>query len=234
MFMGAPVQAFLIWRCWTLTNRRWSVLVFLSLILLASIISSIIVTVETFQIQFTVLTAATPVPALPLNVEFILSLTSSAVLDVAVTGILLIYLARSRPSVISSRFRMIMRRLTILVWEAAVPPCACAIVTTVTYATLVNYNYWDLAFQAVLGKLYVISLFVTLNGRAELANAPTVAPGTNPRMISMLLTASALIRLDISRDPEAAHPPSLSSNGQNGDLVNLENGPDCIERDKTG
>ncbi len=26
----------------------------------------------------------------------------------------------------------------------------------------VNKNYWDLTFQAILGKLYVISLFVTL------------------------------------------------------------------------
>ena len=26
----------------------------------------------------------------------------------------------------------------------------------------VNENYWDLTFQAMLGKLYVISLFVTL------------------------------------------------------------------------
>lgn len=82
-----------------------------------------------------------------------------------------------------------MRKLLILIWEAAVPPCVCAILTVVTYLTLVspepppnlhlnnpiflpllmdylmnqvNENYWDLMFQAILGKLYVISLFVTL------------------------------------------------------------------------
>ena len=67
-----------------------------------------------------------------------------------------------------------------MIWEAALPPCVCAILTVVTYLTLVQSlsytfdnpfelwclqvddNYWDLTFQAILGKLYVISLFVTL------------------------------------------------------------------------
>lgn len=33
---------------------------------------------------------------------------------------------------------------------------------TLTVYTQVNENYWDLTFQGILGKLYVISLFVTL------------------------------------------------------------------------
>ncbi|KAH9939435.1 hypothetical protein B0H21DRAFT_756903 [Amylocystis lapponica] len=234
MCMAAPVQAFLIWRCWTLLNRGWPILTLLSLLLLASVISSIIVTVETFQIQFTVLPTTSPMPELPSQREFrtvILSLTSSAVLDVAVTSILLTYLAQSKPSVISSRFRRIMKRLTILVWEAAVPPCVCAIITAVTYCTSVNHNYWDLAFQSMLGKLYVISLFVTLNGRAELRNVPAVPAGTTSHLISMLLTPSALIRLDISRDPEAAHPRSLSPTERNSDLANS---PGPMEPCKSG
>ncbi len=34
--------------------------------------------------------------------------------------------------------------------------------TTERWWNQVNENYWDLAFQSILGKLYVISLFVTL------------------------------------------------------------------------
>ena len=94
----------------------------------------------------------------------------------------LIYLSRAKANVYSSRFRRVMRKLVIMVWEAAVPPCVCAVLVVVTYLTLVrhfsifliapethgrsqvNKNYWDLMFQAILGKLYVISLFVTLYG----------------------------------------------------------------------
>lgn len=72
----------------------------------------------------------------------------------------------------------------VIAWEAAVPPCACAVVAVATYVALVsliywtnlhsitaqtlftcvqlNSNYWDLTFQSILGKLYVISLYVTL------------------------------------------------------------------------
>lgn len=77
-----------------------------------------------------------------------------------------------------------------IAWEAAVPPCLCAIVALVTYVTLVRLfalldsliavilshwltycicgfvqlekNWWETMFQAVLGKLYVISLLATL------------------------------------------------------------------------
>ncbi|KAK7676223.1 hypothetical protein QCA50_020802 [Cerrena zonata] len=174
--MAAPVQAFLIWRCWTLTRKSWITLVPLSMILLASAISSIIVTVETFEVNFVALVEdIDKLPKIKPDVTFILALTSSAVLDVIVTSILLIYLSRAKANVYSSRFRRVMRKLVIMVWEAAVPPCVCAILAVVTYLTLVNKNYWDLMFQAILGKLYVISLFVTLNGRAALAmeNADT-------------------------------------------------------------
>ncbi|CAL1703152.1 unnamed protein product [Somion occarium] len=181
--MASPVQAFLIWRCWTLTRRNWIILGSLSTVLLASVISSIVVTVETFNINFQVLVESVDqLPRIRPDVTFILALASSAALDVAVTSILLTYLSRAKAHVYSSRFRRVMRKLVILIWEAAVPPAACAIVVVVTYLTIVNDNYWDLMFQAILGKLYVISLFVTLNGRADLAK---VAAGTNPRLTSL-------------------------------------------------
>ncbi len=37
----------------------------------------------------------------------------------------------------SQYYLQILRRLTVLIWEAALPPCICAILTVVTYLTLV-------------------------------------------------------------------------------------------------
>ncbi|KAI0695564.1 hypothetical protein C8T65DRAFT_664982 [Cerioporus squamosus] len=216
VMMAAPVQAFLIWRCWTLIHRNFYVLASLTLLLLAQIAASVVVTVQTFQFHFGIVpqseVEAGPLPKVPVNSVFVLSLTCSAVLDVLVTGILLTFLARSKQHVTSSRFRRILRRLTVLIWEAALPPCICAILTVVTYLTLVNENYWDLTFQAVLGKLYVISLFVTLNGRAELQDGP--APGFSTNRISNLAwNLSTPIRVEINTDIESRGQTTRSTRG---------------------
>lgn len=54
------------------------------------------------------------------------------------------------------------QNVIVIVWEAALPPCICALLTLITYFTLADFSSWDLLFQALLGQLYVISLFVTL------------------------------------------------------------------------
>ncbi|OCH85469.1 hypothetical protein OBBRIDRAFT_739870 [Obba rivulosa] len=192
--MASPVQAFLIWRCWTLIRKNWFMLISLSLVLVTSTISSILVTIETFGTDFIVITdpSVTP-PKIPIT-DGVLNDTC-LVLDVSVTGILLTFLSRSKQHVLSSRVRRILKRLTILIWEAALPPCICAITTTVMYLAVVNDNYWDLTFQAILGKLYVISLFVTLNGRAGLQNH---LPGVSTNPVSNLMWASSgPIRVDV-------------------------------------
>ncbi|KAI0321309.1 hypothetical protein OF83DRAFT_344596 [Amylostereum chailletii] len=168
MLMAAPVQVFLIWRCWTVP---------LVLLLAASVVSSIIVTAQCFTINFVGLfptDGQTPSSmGAALSTPFILSLVMPAVLDIALTTILLTFLLRSRSNVYTKRFRRILLRLIIIVWEVAVPPSACAITALVTYIVLSNKNFWDLAFQAILGKLYVISLLVTLNARFDIAMSET-------------------------------------------------------------
>ncbi|KAH9857449.1 hypothetical protein C2E23DRAFT_274994 [Lenzites betulinus] len=210
VLMATPVQGFLIWRCWTLFNRNYMVLVTLATLLLAQLVASIVVTVQTFQVHFGVVPQAEveagPLPKVPISPTFVLSLTCSAVLDMLVTGILLTFLARSKQSVTSSRFRRILKRLTVLIWEAALPPCICAILTVLTYLTLVDKNYWDLTFQAILGKLYVISLFVTLNGRADLQDGPV--PGFSTNRISDFVpwSLSTPIRVDVRTFPTPLPP----------------------------
>ncbi|CDO71934.1 hypothetical protein BN946_scf184940.g81 [Trametes cinnabarina] len=182
----------------------------------------------TFRIHFGVVPEAEveagPLPKVPI---------SPTLLDVLVTGILLTFLARSKQNVTSSRFRRILRRLTVLIWEAALPPCICAVLTVITYLTLVyltnhfistfsrsdtrgviqvDIDYWDLTFQAILGKLYVLSLFVTLNGRATLQDGPV--PGFSTHHLSNLgWSLSAPIRVDIPTDIENGGVSTRNAHG---------------------
>jgi len=205
--LAVPVQIFLVRRCWILMHRAWYIIVIFAILLLASVVSSLYMTIVVLSIPDSWWQDQTRPMKFPLSPAFILTLVSPAVLDVGVSGILLVYLAKSRSSVHSSRFRRVMRRLTQLVWEAALPPCICATITLFLYIYEASHSYWDLSFQAILGKLYVISLFVTLNGRAELREDSTLpvaacnchchAPSYN---ISNLLTPPSQIRLDISGD----------------------------------
>jgi len=57
-----------------------------------------------------------------------------------------------------------------MTWESAFPPCACAIAALIACVVGAPFiSYWAVMLQTVLGKLYLISLFVTLEGRAKLA-----------------------------------------------------------------
>lgn len=92
-------------------------------------------------------------------------------------GAVLTFLLRSRADAHSRRFRRVsatdvantkilfvsqaVARLMTIAWEAALPPCVCALIAAITHPITAS-NPWDLAFQTVLGKLYVIALFVTL------------------------------------------------------------------------
>ncbi|THH29025.1 hypothetical protein EUX98_g5160 [Antrodiella citrinella] len=145
-------------------------------------------------------------PKIPPNV--------ASVLDVAITIILLVYLSKAKANVYSSRVHRVMRQLVILIWEAAVPPCACAIIAVVTYLTMVNENWWDLMFQAILGKLYVISLFVTLNGRATIAENVN---SSNDRLTSVAwVTSSPFGQNDVESQYQVSSTAAPVSDGDSG------------------
>lgn len=212
--MAAPVQGFLIWRCWMVMERRWTVIAVLGTLLLTSIISSFLGTIDVLKYKFesswTSYNGTSGPPPPPPAYAFILMLVSAAVLDILITAILLIYLTRARSQIFSKRFRKTIRGLDRLIWESAVPPCLCAILTVIIYLKLGHLNYWDLMFHAVLGKLYVMSLFITLNGRAKLA-AEHMSP-RNDRLTSMIhvdITAA-----QSSGSGSGLTTPSALENGQ--------------------
>ncbi|KDQ58588.1 hypothetical protein JAAARDRAFT_78268 [Jaapia argillacea MUCL 33604] len=189
--LSSPVQAFLIWRCWILTRKSWVVLIPLVSMLLASVISALYVSVGIFTIWFP--THGPPMTSIPVNTPFVLSLILTAALDFAITTTLLFFLSRSRSDVYSRRFDRVFQRLIMLSWEAAVAPCGCAIIAAVFYVVYGNDNFWYLFFRAILGKLYAMSLLITLNSRAKLRRklrSSVVDPTLNLHPIEVHVTGS--------------------------------------------
>jgi len=192
---------------------------------LTAIVSSIFITTNTFQFNYKVSWEDySGVPTAKPDFAFILTLSSSSLLDVAISSILLVYLSRAKTEVYSTRFHKKIKKLNRIIWEAAAPPAVCAIVTVIVYVTLSHIDYWDLMFQAILGKLYVMSLLVTLNGRAEMATEGA-SPG-NDRLTSIAWVTSTPVRVDVVG---GLHSSQTSS----GTPSALENGMAETERSKT-
>jgi len=170
--MSAPVQIFFIWRCWTALHRRLVILIGLGMLLSASIIMFIVITVDVFNYKTSNINPERLIHLAFPPRNYITAFVLSAVLDIAITILMLCILIRAKSQVVTRRFDKILGQLLIMLWEAALPPAACAIATCVVYITMSLDNLWDIFLQSILGKLYVISLFVTLNGRADLKNLP--------------------------------------------------------------
>ncbi|KAI9462525.1 hypothetical protein F5148DRAFT_220281 [Russula earlei] len=170
--LAAPVQLFLIWRCWNILppKRRWLTATPLVFLVIGTIVTTLYVTVIMFLLQF----KSKATKSLSLNAFFTcfaLSLVFSAIVDIVVTSILLVFLMRSRSRVSTRQFRKVLSQLIIMTWESAIPPCACAIAALIAcFVGAPFVSYWSVMLQVILGKLYLISLFVTLEGRAKLAS----------------------------------------------------------------
>ncbi|KAI0262237.1 hypothetical protein BC834DRAFT_402974 [Gloeopeniophorella convolvens] len=167
--MATPIQLYLVWRCWRLLGRRWYVAVPLVLLVIGSVITNILIWVTVLRTDFT--SSGLHGPAMEYYVSFVLSVAFPAALDIALTSILLTFLIRSRTGIHTRRFQRIITRLIMVTWESAIPPCACALATffcTIRSAPYVSF--WDIMLQSILGKLYLISLFLILDSRVELAH----------------------------------------------------------------
>ncbi|KDQ62014.1 hypothetical protein JAAARDRAFT_204385 [Jaapia argillacea MUCL 33604] len=168
--LASPIQAFLIRRCWILTNKNSPLLVFLSSLLLSTIGLSVYLCIAMFTLSL----ARGRTSTLPLNAPYIWSLILSAVLDLTLTVVLFVFLWRSRFDAFSPRVRRTIRRVVLISWEAAALPAVCAVLAVLMYTTMGTHNNWTLFFHAILGKFYAISLLVTLNARADLRRSNRV------------------------------------------------------------
>ncbi|KAH8106414.1 hypothetical protein DFH11DRAFT_1237358 [Phellopilus nigrolimitatus] len=187
VLLAVPVQAFLIWRCWLTMNRNPYILSGLITLVLASLAMSTYVTFRIFKGMSEIVSEVSSELLIvnPYDPFYILSLILPTMLDVLLTGILFTYFFRSRNIVISRHFRKILSSLMVVIWEAALPPCVCSIITTIMYFDKRQSSFWNLMFQEVLGQLYVISFFVTVY-------VPHSAPLQPPRTV---LSASVFLSI---------------------------------------
>ncbi|KAH9057555.1 hypothetical protein EDB87DRAFT_1022840 [Lactarius vividus] len=117
--LAVPVQLFLTWRCWHLLRRKWFIALPLILMIIGTIITTIYVMVILFRIRF----ASKDTLTVELHTFFtcyVVCLAFSA--DISVTGILLVFLIRSRSRVYTKRFRKVLSQLICITWESAIPP----------------------------------------------------------------------------------------------------------------
>ncbi|KDQ20741.1 hypothetical protein BOTBODRAFT_183476 [Botryobasidium botryosum FD-172 SS1] len=178
--MTAPVQGYYIWRCWKVTKQNWRIILPLASILVTSWACALDLTRRLFQTNFALLAAevanapptangAPPPFPVPVDPVFITWLVSAAVLDVAITSILLTYLLASKSQSAFNGLNDVIGQLIFVLWETAIPPCTCGLTVCVAYLLLFkSSNNIVLFFEQIMGKLYVISLLVTFTSRLTL------------------------------------------------------------------
>ncbi|KAI0034573.1 hypothetical protein K488DRAFT_83869 [Vararia minispora EC-137] len=157
--MSAPVQAFLVWRCWVVP---------LSLIILGCAVSSLYSAVLMISSKWAPVVSLRG-PLIPIEPSYVVALVLPAALDMIVTAILLTFLIQHYFSIPSKRTRLVLSQLMLVAWEAAVPPSFCAIASVVMLIIDPSAPSWANMLQSILGKLYVMSLLFTLNSRADIA-----------------------------------------------------------------
>ncbi|THH05149.1 hypothetical protein EW145_g5008 [Phellinidium pouzarii] len=129
--------------------------------------------------------------------SYMIAFILTAGLDILITCLMLWFLLRAKSQVVSKRLDKTLARLHRMLWEAAVPPCACAIAACIVYITMSLESLWDVFCQSILGKLYAISLFIILS-KCMYAKSPS----------SVELRLTSVVDGHIDSDLEAAQSPT--------------------------
>ncbi|KAH9057612.1 hypothetical protein EDB87DRAFT_1578611 [Lactarius vividus] len=186
---AAPIQAFFIWRCYYILKKRIYVIIPLVLALVTSVVLTAWVTVYLFGI------ISIPKPARPEDYHptatsiwwpFVACLAVPAALDIVITSILLYSLTAFLRRIHTEQLRGVrhsgqrIMRFIVVVWQAAIPPGLCAVVLVIKYMVFTETHpgqqqKWYSTIQAMLGKLYILSLFYTL---PPVTYASTVDPSS--------------------------------------------------------
>ncbi|KAI9433971.1 hypothetical protein H4582DRAFT_959850 [Lactarius indigo] len=195
-----PVQALMIERCYWLGKKN----MFITIPLVLLLVASVIMTSWSIFLMIHYLTtfAQEDWVRLPQTVgilwPYMISLLLPSVLDLALTGILLHYLTRTMKRVYASHQRKLITRLVIIVWQSALPPTLCAMCTFVLYLLLTTtprmaVQFWFPVVQAMIGKLYILSLFYMIN-------APFLQPYERPTTLISTLTLPAEVMCTLTRN----------------------------------
>jgi len=171
--MSVPVQALMIRRCYYLVGKKLSIVTPLVLLLVATIVTSLWSMVLIIRFV-TSINAKDPSPSIEstgmASWLYLISILLPSALDLTLTGILLYYLTQTMKHVYSPHTRKRISRLTNIVWQSALPPtlctiCLCVVCVQFSAAHQVDLEYWPKVIQAMIGKLYVLSLFYMINAQ---------------------------------------------------------------------
>ncbi|KAH9034204.1 hypothetical protein EDB85DRAFT_2289122 [Lactarius pseudohatsudake] len=179
MAISGPVQALMIRRCYYLVNKNMFIVTPLVSLLVASVVVSVWSTIIAFR-HVALLTSSDPVRLQELariSWPYLMSILLPLVLDLSLTGILLYYLTRTAKRVYAVHKRRRIFRLANIVWQSALPPTLCAIWVFALYFRFAIApgrvpSFWIPVIQAMIGKLYVISLFYMINAQPLKPNGP--------------------------------------------------------------
>ncbi|KAH9060672.1 hypothetical protein EDB87DRAFT_1683368 [Lactarius vividus] len=200
LVISVPVQALMIRRCYYLVGKNMFIITPLVLLLMASITMSLwaIVLIVHF---LTVVPAKNPLPslkALGVSWPYLMSVVLPSVLDLILTGILLYYLSQTMKRVYAAHIRKQISRFANIIWQSAVPPTLCAICVSVFYirftiASQKKLQFWLTVTHAMIGKLYVLSLFYMINAKQPLQ------PDERPTTFMSTLTVPAEAMYTVTR-----------------------------------
>ncbi|KAH9162354.1 hypothetical protein EDB89DRAFT_2026150 [Lactarius sanguifluus] len=172
LLISALVQALMIRRCYILVGKNMFIVTPLVLLLVASTVVSLWSIISIVKL-LTVIPAEDIIPSfqgIGIYWPYFMSLLLPTFLDLILTGVLLHYLTRTRQRVYAAHARKCISRFANIVWQSALPPTLCTIclsVFYVQYSTMrqTNIQIWSTVIQAMIGKLYVLSLFYMINTR---------------------------------------------------------------------
>ncbi|KAH8998410.1 hypothetical protein EDB92DRAFT_2017365 [Lactarius akahatsu] len=224
VLISTPVQLLLIWRCYhvrfpsvprflmtytdQILNRNAYLIIPLLLLLLGSVALAIFDTLDLFLTRF-----GEGIPGRPLVMwTFLLYSASSSILDIILSSILFYYLTQSRKRIYVDHTVQWISRHIVVVWQSVIPPTVCTLGISILYG-VTHHLYpgpglmWYPTLQAVIGKLYVLSYFYTINSRTQL-----VSEQEQPSTYISALTVPALHGMSTTHNVLEGHPLELYSN----------------------
>ncbi|KZV65321.1 hypothetical protein PENSPDRAFT_756578 [Peniophora sp. CONT] len=161
--LATPVQGVYTWRCYLILNRRpW-----LPLFLTGANIASAALYVYCTHAYSSGLWSQ-PLAGIKQRPHaiYLTALSLTIFIDVVLSVLITGFLFRSLRNIYAARYRRIVYRMLVLVWECFLPPTICSIATLVSYGIFAYSGpskNWDVPIQGALGKLYAMSLLVSLN-----------------------------------------------------------------------
>lgn len=166
--IGSVAQVFFLERCYSATKNK----------IVLAVVGTVIATSLGFgiasSIKFQQIINLSAVPNIP--VPIVGWLTATAVLDVAISAILIYSLMR-----VKTPFRKteaVITRIIRVTMETSSITASIAVINLVLYQALPGKAY-HLLPQLVMGKMYAISVMVTLSSRKDLQNIMSSPPTTS-------------------------------------------------------